>query len=154
MRLPVPPRPHGRRSPTSPGPPVGVDEEAVDLVAVGPVGERRALERRRWPLLDLFDLGDGFLEGQLAGTDCHHARALRLGHRQRQPPGLEQLHALVAEPGGVHRVLRVVAVRLNQLGPVDPLLPTHPEQSFLLPLQVAEIAAPRPTREQRRPQLA
>jgi hypothetical protein len=37
---------------------VGVDEEAVDRGAVGPVRQRRALERLRQPPLHLVDLGD------------------------------------------------------------------------------------------------
>src|SRR6266511_727787 len=51
----------------------------------------------------------------------------------------------------MHGVFRVKAVRVDQLGTVNALLSPSSEQPFLLPAEVAEIAAPRAAREQRRP---
>ena len=50
----------------------------------------------------------------------------------------------------MHRVLRVVAVRLDELGPVDALLAAHTEQALLLAVEIAEVPASRSPREDRR----
>jgi len=99
----------------APGSAVGVDEERVDRVPLGLVREGRLLERRGEACLDVVDLA-------LAEPDRHGARARRLRHRQGHSARLQEFDALVAEPDCVHRVLRVEAVRLDELGPVHPLL--------------------------------
>ena len=47
----------------------------------------------------------------------------------------------------MHRVLRIEAVRLYELGSVDPLLPARSEKSFFLPAQVSEIPGSGAARE-------
>src|SRR5262245_34506839 len=144
-------RPPGLPTPRSA---IGVDEEGVDPLAVGLGRQRRPLEGLREALLHLVDLCDRLLERLLAEADRHHTRTLRIGHRERQPSPLQELEALVAETSRVHRLLRVVAVSVHELGPVHPLLPTHPEQTLLLAVQIAEVAAAGPSGQDRRSQLA
>src|SRR5919201_2482176 len=79
---------------------------------------------------------------------------MRLRHREREPARFEQLDALIAQSCSVHRVLRVEAVRLHELGTVDVLLPTRTEQTLLLSAEVAEITASGALRQQRRAQVA
>src|SRR5262245_60180091 len=80
-----------------------MDETAVDRRTVGLRRQRCPLERIGQALLDVLNFGDRLLVRALTGTDRHHARALWLRRRQREPAGLEQFEPLVAEPDGVHR---------------------------------------------------
>ena len=100
----------------------------------------RSLERLGEPCLDLVDLGDRLLERPLAGADRHHARARRARASAASARPSRAARCPGSRAGGVHRVLRVVAVRLDELGPVDALLPARAEQPLLLAPQVAEVA--------------
>src|SRR5262245_4130716 len=53
----------------------------------------------------------------------------------------------------MHRVLRVEAVRFDELGSVDPLLAARPEEPLLLTAEVPEVPPAGPPRDDRRPQL-
>jgi hypothetical protein len=100
-----------------------VDEERV-AIPVRFVREGSLLERRREAVHELADLREHVVGRALAEPNGQHARARRLRHRRRHPARFQQLAPLVAEPNCVRRVLRVEAVRLDKLWPVEALLAT------------------------------
>jgi hypothetical protein len=77
----------------------------------------------------------------------------RLAHGQRQASRLQELDALVPEPQYVHRILRVVAELLDELGTVHVALAPLPNEAFALRFKIAEESPAGLSRRERRREL-
>ncbi len=99
-----------------PVPEVGVDRELVDPGAVGAVGDGVVVCERLQLSVELQGPVPPVIETDLAAADTPQPVGWLALDRQGQVPGGEQLDALEAEPGTVHRVLGVVAECLDELG--------------------------------------